>query len=192
MNNQFFLKFESAQGQFTPTYRVLSETTEAEAVNVFNAALNPFRVASGDAELIITLYEAGESMGKESMVSALPVILTGPIPWGHEGNTHSHPQDYTVYHNSIPDEMLQELEALAVWEHHSFPNGSNYSQQNLPRGKFTLPSFGVVEIDYGYYIRHGWDVYQVSNARRSVGAGVNLGAHFNNRDQALVAFMKRK
>jgi hypothetical protein len=184
----FFVKFESLQRKFSPSYSVLESEVTDDALQAFASVLQPFAVEVQDAVLICILYEAGSKMGEEVEVSRLTVLSPSLPSWE---SSYKHPQDYTVWHEEsepLPQGLLTELETLAIWEAFSFPNGSNYRQQKLPRGTFTLPNFGEVKIEYGYEVRIGWDVWKVSNARIDVGRGVNLGVHFNSRDQALAVF----
>ncbi len=77
------------------------------------------------------------------------------------------------------------LNAVAVWEHNSFPNGSSYSTQKLPVGQHNGVSI-TSTYNNGYTCTFDdGSIVHVSHTKVGAGGGVNLGKHFCSKDQVL-------
>lgn len=89
------------------------------------------------------------------------------------------------------------LQQIAQWKSMSFPSGSGYRRQVLPTGSHkNVNGFAAVnvteEYNYGYIVRffdgkNSSEEVVVPFNRISVGAGVDFGAYYCTRDQALIA-----
>lgn len=185
----FFVKLESTSNAFSPSY-IRLDASQDEAIKQYNGVFKPFLTGSANAVLKVSLLQS-EEMGKETIMrEMLCRVVTLPTEWE---SSYTHPFDYTIWHKDgepYPEGLIAELEKLAIWEPMSFPNGSNYYQQKLPRGTFILSSFGEVVLGPGSVIRIGWDVWPLNRDYVNVGGGVDLGIHFNTVDKGLALFIK--
>ena len=86
------------------------------------------------------------------------------------------------------EQQKQLLNALSTWNGVSFPNGSNYSEQHLPIGKFDGVSISKERRGWSAIFEKG-ETHHVDSLRRGIGGGTELGKHFCTRDQGLVDLM---
>jgi hypothetical protein len=177
---------KARSAQPTPCYKTLNSPSKSSALRDFNKIFHKIITTKREATHIASLFEDNVLI-HEAFVSRTETVVDG-------FNNGQHAMDHTVYHDKRPDGLIDALRPLLYFKHFSFPNGSNYSEEMVKTGKFTIEQFGEVTISSiwnGFAIRVGeWDVYTIPR-NYVYGSGADFGAYFSNRDKFLSAFVKR-
>lgn len=83
------------------------------------------------------------------------------------------------------ENQKMQLRQIAKMTPRSFPNGSSYKMQEIPKGETRgIKVRAIKNVGYLAEFPDG-DEVTISFDRQSVGPGTDLGIHFNTRDQVL-------